>query len=195
MDGKTSRKMLKGRDGEEVELIRSRRKTISLEITRDARVIVRAPDGMLDEEILHFLDRKWGWLERNRAKIKAEMERQTRKKQLTKQEIGLLKEQAQKVIPVRTAYYAAQIGVTYGKITIRHQKTRWGSCSSKGNLNFNCELMRFPEEIVDYVIVHELCHRLEMNHSRRFWAEVEKILPDYRERRKWLKEQTQGSNG
>ena len=73
-------------------------------------------------------------------------------------------------------------------ITIRNQKTRWGSCSSKGNLNFNCLLMLTPPEVIDYVVVHELCHRKEMNHSGAFWAEVEKVLPDYKEQVKWLKE-------
>jgi predicted metal-dependent hydrolase len=80
------------------------------------------------------------------------------------------------------------MGVEYGRITIRMQKSRWGSCSGKGNLNFNCLLMRTPDEIIDYVVVHELCHLKEMNHSPRFWAEVEKIFPDYKERRKWLKD-------
>jgi len=77
--------------------------------------------------------------------------------------------------------------VTYGRITIRNQKTRWGSCSSKGNLNFNCLLMLAPPEVLDYVVVHELCHRMEMNHSKRFWSLVETVLPDYREQEKWLK--------
>ena len=102
-----------------------------------------------------------------------------------------LREQARKVIPERVAYYAKIIGVDYGRITIRQQKTRWGSCSSKGNLNFNCLLMLMPPGILDYVVVHELCHRKEMNHSPGFWKEVEKILPDYKESRKWLK--TKGS--
>ena len=84
--------------------------------------------------------------------------------------------------------YADIIGVDYGRITIRMQKSRWGSCSSKGNLNFNCLLMNAPDEITDYVIVHELCHRKEMNHSPKFWAHVEAVLPDYKERRKWLKD-------
>jgi predicted metal-dependent hydrolase len=96
---------------------------------------------------------------------------------------------ARKVIPQKVAYYARIMGVTYGRITIRNQKTRWGSCTSTGNLNFNCLLMMTPEAILDYVVVHELCHRKEMNHSARFWAQVEKILPDYRARRKWLKDQ------
>ena len=72
-------------------------------------------------------------------------------------------------IPGRVKYYADIIGVTYGKITIRNQKTRWGSCSSKGNLNFNCLLMLMPPEVIDYVVVHELCHRKQMNHSKAFW--------------------------
>ena len=91
-------------------------------------------------------------------------------------------------IPERVAHFAPLVGVTYGRITIRSQHTLWGSCSSKGNLNFNCLLMLTPPEVLDYVVVHELCHRKEMNHSVRFWAEVEHVLPDYEIRRKWLRE-------
>ena len=91
-------------------------------------------------------------------------------------------------IPQRVRKYAPLVGVEYGRITIRMQKSRWGSCSSKGNLNFNCLLMAMPEEIRDYVVIHELCHRKQMNHSDKFWAEVEKIMPDYKIKRKWLKE-------
>ena len=80
----------------------------------------------------------------------------------------------------------------YGKITIRNQKTRWESCSGKGNLNFNCLLMLMPPEVIDYVVVHELCHRKEMNHSKAFWKEVEKILPNYKEAAGWLKKEGRG---
>lgn len=91
-------------------------------------------------------------------------------------------------ITERTDYYAQLMDVSYGRISIRAQRTRWGSCSSKGNLNFNFLLVLMPDEILDYVVVHELCHRKEMNHSAAFWAEVAKVMPDYVERRKWLRE-------
>lgn len=104
------------------------------------------------------------------------------------QEIQELADQAVKVIPQRVAYYAPKIGVDYGRITIRNQKTRWGSCSANGNLNFNCLLMLTPSEVIDSVVVHELCHRKEMNHSDRFYAEVLRVFPDYWKWNRWLKE-------
>ena len=97
-------------------------------------------------------------------------------------------QKALRLIPERVEYFAEMMNVTYGRITIREQKTRWGSCSSKGNLNFNWKLVLMPEEVLDYVVVHELAHRKEMNHSERFWNHVEKVLPDYQARRKLLRE-------
>ena len=92
------------------------------------------------------------------------------------------------VIPDRVRHFAPIVGATYGRITIRNQRSRWGSCSGKGNLNFNCLLMLTPSHVIDYGVVHELCHRLEMNHSQKFWSQVERVLPDYRKSREWLKE-------
>ena len=108
---------------------------------------------------------------------------------MTLDKIKALADQALEIIPTRVEYFAKIIGVTYGNITIRNQKTRWGSCSSKGNLNFNCLLMLAPPEVLDYVVVHELCHRKQMNHSKAFWTEVEKVFPDYKKSIKWLKEE------
>ena len=106
---------------------------------------------------------------------------------LSMDEIRRLGEQALKVIPDRVRHYAPLIGVRYGRITIRCQKTRWGSCSSNGNLNFNCLLMLTPSEVIDSVVVHELCHRKEMNHSQAFYAEVLRVYPEYHKWNQWLK--------
>ncbi len=108
---------------------------------------------------------------------------------LTAAEIRALADKALAFIPQRARYFSRLVGVQYGCITIRNQKSKWGSCSSQGNLNFNCLLMLCPPEALDYVVIHELCHRKEMNHSPRFWAEVEKVDPDYKAHRKWLKDE------
>ena len=107
---------------------------------------------------------------------------------LTPAELESLKREARILIPGRVRYFAAKLGISYGRVAIRAQRTRWGSCSSKGNLNFNCLLMLAPREVIDSVIVHELCHRREMNHSRAFWALVYEAMPDYKVWDKWLKD-------
>ena len=106
----------------------------------------------------------------------------------TDQEIEELRERTRAFVTRRAEFFSPQIGVRYNHIAVRVQRSRWGSCSGKGNLNFNCLLALVPQEVLDYVVVHELCHLKEMNHSDRFWAEVERILPDYRQRKTWLKE-------
>ncbi|MDD3239194.1 MAG: M48 family metallopeptidase [Lachnospira sp.] len=171
-----------------IEIIRSNRRTMSLEVTSDVRVVVRAPRRMSDEQIMSFVNSKAEWLKQSVQKAQKHKEILDSSEKISDSEINRLKEQAQVVIPEKVRIYAEILQVSYGRITVRNQKTRWGSCSAKGNLNFNCLLMRAPEQIQDYVVVHELCHRKEMNHSMNFWREVEKVMPDYRERRKWLKE-------
>lgn len=172
-----------------IEVIRSNRKTMALEITREAKVIVRAPAGMPEWEIQRFISEKENWIEKTLHKVRKKQEEADKREKLSSGDIKKLAKQAMIVLPPKVEKYAKWIGVDYKRITIRNQKTRWGSCSGKGNLNFNCLLMLTPEEVQDYVVVHELCHRREMNHSHRFWREVERILPDYKERRRWLKEQ------
>ena len=165
------------------ELIRSKRKTLAIEIKSDGSVIVRAPMRCPRRDIERFLLEKSDWIVQHRAKVLARREQEEANpvSALTDVQLRGLKKRAALVIPERVAHFAPLVGVDYGSITIRSQKTRWGSCSSKGNLNFNCLLLLAPPEVLDYVVVHELCHRKQMNHSPRFWAEVGRVLPDYKQ--------------
>ena len=170
----------------EYELIRSQRKTIAAEI-RAGRLIVRAPLRATERDIAGFLEKHQSWIETHMAKAQAQQQAAAGCR-LSVQELNELADKALRFIPERVAHYAPLVGVTYGRITIRNQQTRWGSCSSKGNLNFNCLLMLTPPEVIDSVVVHELCHRKEMNHSARFYAEVLRVFPEYRKWEKWLKD-------
>ncbi len=178
----------KNRDDLPLKIKRSSRKTISIEINRDATVLVRAPLRMPDIEIYSFIEEKRGWIMRNLRKMEDRKEIYANIEPLTEGELHKLARKALAVIPKKVATRAREMQVTYGNITIRNQRTRWGSCSSKGNLNFNCLLMLAPEEVLDYVIIHELAHRKEMNHSKAFWNIVEAQMPDYKEKIRWLKE-------
>jgi len=166
----------------EYQLIRSRRKTVAIQITREG-VLVRAPLHMPAAVIRTFVESKRAWIE------KALENRPTPQPAFTPEQLRELTRQAREDLPRRAARFAPLLGVTYGRITLRHQKTRWGSCSGRKNLNFNCLLMLTPQSVRDYVVIHELCHLLEMNHSKKFWALVEGMMPDYREARKWLRTQ------
>ena len=119
------------------------------------------------------------WIQKHLAEAMAKQQQIASVKKLSMDEIRQLADQALKVVPERVKHYAPLVGVTYGRITIRNQRSKWGSCSSKGNLNFNCLLMPVPPEVLDSVVVHELCHRKEMNHSDKFYAEVLRVFPDY----------------
>ena len=162
----------------EYELIRSRRKSLCAEI-KGNKLIIRAPLRAANEDISRFLSKNRKWIETHLAKAQAREQAKGSCHQLTTDELRALADKAREVIPARAAHYAPLIGVTYGRITIRNQRTRWGSCSSKGNLNFNCLLVLAPPGVLDSVVVHELCHRKEMNHSEKFYAEVLRVFPDY----------------
>ena len=175
----------------EAEVIRSNRKTLAIEVRPDGIIRIRAPRFCTKAEIHRFVQKNRSWIA---GKLDLAEQRQQRRNTLegqpfTEKELRTLAERAMRELPPRLREYAQKMGVTYGRVTIRNQRTRWGSCSSKGNLNFNCLLMLAPEEVQDYVLVHELAHRIEMNHSPRFWKIVESILPDYKIRKRWLKEE------
>lgn len=168
----------------EFRIIRSRRRTICIQISATGEVIVKAPYGMTLKDIGDFVERKSSWIEKHVARRRPDMA----VRKLSEEEIEELMNRALKVIPERVRFYAEKMGVTYGRITIRAQKTRWGSCSAKGNLSFNFLLMLVPDDVMDSVIVHELAHRKEMNHSAAFYEVVLKACPEYRRHDAWLKE-------
>ena len=168
-------------------MVRSSRKTIGLQIRDGETVIVRAPYKVTDSAIRDCLAKNRDWIEKHLEKARQQQAERAAAPKLTQEQIRLLAQQALKDLPERVRHFAPLAGVRYGRITIRCQRTRWGSCSSQGNLNFNCLLMLCPEAVRDYVVVHELCHRIEMNHSDRFWQEVGRVFPDYRNARKWLR--------
>lgn len=173
-------------DYNKVEVIKSKRRTLAVQIKPGGRIIVRAPYFTGTTAIKRFLAEHETWIEKHLAK-QAEAEAKMPTERLSMEEINELADMAMRIIPAKVAYYAKELGVTYGRITIRNQVTRWGSCSAEGNLNFNCLLMLAPDEVVDSVVVHELCHRLEMNHSKAFYAHVLSVFPEYKKWDKWLK--------
>ena len=172
----------------EIQIIRSRRRTIQIEIRQDCSIIVRAPYRISNAEISRFIDERSDWIDKNLRKMRERLDNLRITDTFTENEIKALTVLARAAIPPRVAEYAELMGIPYGRVTIRCQKSRWGSCSSKGNLNFNCILMKLPEEIRDYVIVHELCHISEPNHSPAFWRLVGKYCPDYKQLRKQLRD-------
>lgn len=175
-----------------IKIIRSDRRTVLVEVGRDLSVVVRAPRRMRTSDIERFVNERREWIESHIALMRLRNEETARRRDeippLTDEEIRALAGRVLETIQQRVEYFAPLVGVDHGRITVRSQRSRWGSCSSQGNLSFNCLLMLAPPEVADYVVVHELCHRIEMNHSPRFWAEVARVMPDYGDRKKWLRE-------
>lgn len=164
-------------------LIRSGRRTLGLEL-KGGQLVVRAPYLVSRARIDRFVEENRAWAEKALQKAAAAAD----VPKLTEAELKALKKAAKDYIPGRVAHYAALAGVQVNRIAIRCQKTKWGSCSAKGNLNFNCLLMLLPAEVIDSVVVHEVCHRRHMDHSAAFYAEIGRIFPDYKKHHGYLKE-------
>ena len=166
--------------------IRSNRKTMSIQIKTDGKVIVRTPYGISKYQVQMFIEEKKQWIEKN---LKMVSERQMSNKILSEEERLKGVQKALCVIPERVEYFAEMMNVTYGRITIREQKTRWGSCSiHRKKIRMNLQLAVKPEECVEYVLVHELCLLLEPSHNQRFYDLMSHFLPDWRERKQKLNE-------
>lgn len=168
-----------------VVLQRQKRKTLVITITQDEKLLIKAPFRMPEKQIKCFIDHKQDWIYKN---IKHVLESNKNKTAKSEEDIKELKKQAREILTKRTEYYKEILKVDYERICIGNQKTIWGSCSSRKTISYNCHLVLMPERIIDYVVVHELCHLVEMNHSSDFWQKVSEVLPDYKNRRKWLKE-------
>ena len=170
----------------EYELIRSNRKTLTIQVKPDRSVIVRAPVRLAKYRIAKFVKDHETWILAQQEKLEKYRENMHVITDEERQE-GIL--QAKKIFPERTAYFAERMGVTYNRITIREQKTRWGSCSSAGNLNFNWKLVLMPSELLDYVVVHELTHLLERGHKVHFYGILDQVYPNWKACRERLKKE------
>ena len=168
-------------------LIRAKRKTLCIQV-KNGEVIVKAPLRASKKSILAFVDSHKDWIEKQKKKEEEEQKAAAVLPALTQEELSELTTAAKEYFPPVVRRYAALMNEEYGKITIRCQKSRWGSCSTKKNLSFNCLLMLTPEEVRESVAVHELCHLKEMNHSHRFYEEVYRFCPEYDRLNRWLKE-------
>ena len=169
---------------EQYEIIRSRRKTLALEITRDCRVLVRAPMRLSAAAIKAFVEKHAGWIDRHLARQRKQAA--SAPPEPTVEEIAALKAAARAILPEKVAYWSHRMGVTPTGIKITTARKRYGSCSGKNSLCFSCFLMNCPEEAIDLVVVHELCHIREKNHGPRFYALLSHYLPDHAERKKLL---------
>ncbi|MHC1604783.1 MAG: M48 family metallopeptidase [Candidatus Methanofastidiosia archaeon] len=209
------------------KIIKTKRKTIALQITDDATLIVRAPLNVSDETIKRVVLKHTNWIEKNKKKIQKRKSQFSQKKFVNGEEffylgkyyklkivdeqkmplkfkngfylskkylpnakqffVGWYKENAYKKILERVEWYTQKKRFKYNKINITNAQTRWGSCSYRGNLNFSWHLIMAPLPAIDYVVVHELVHIEEKNHSKAFWNKVKRIMPDYEKHKDWLK--------
>lgn len=163
-------------------VIYSKRKTVAIGV-KDGCVVVRAPHGTKSERIKYYLDKHSRWISKQIERSKSVVEKTSN---LSERDISNLKKSAKQYFSVKTREIADNMGLKYGRITITSAKHRYGSCSSSGNICFSYRLMLYPEAAREYVIVHELAHLLEMNHSPAFYSIVKRYMPDYKERKKLL---------
>ena len=168
----------------EYDVIRSDRKTLSLEVTKDGRILVRAPRRLPQHRIDRFVAEHRQWLKDAVARQHA---RQAAHPEPDEAEVQRLKALAKELLQKKVAAFGQQMGLSPAGITITGARTRFGSCSPKNRLCFSWRLMQYPEEAIDYVVVHELAHLVHRNHGSEFHALVASILPDHKQRRDLLK--------
>lgn len=161
----------------EYRLVRSDRRTLVITVSREGEVVVRAPRRMPLRDIEAFIQKNECWIKKHLEKAE-----KNKRPPLSEEEIKALKKRAKDLLPRLTAVWAERMGIEYGTVKITSAKKRFGSCNSKGNICYSYRLLQFPTEAIEYTVVHELAHRLEMNHGKRFYSIVARYLPDYKKR-------------
>ena len=164
------------------EIIRSNRKSGSLQVQSDGSILIRAPFGYGLQDAEELLQKHEKWIKKTQLRL---LSRPTFSDD--PKEIARLKRKAQEILPLKVEKYASLMGLSPQKVKIGRAKGCFGSCSYSGNVNFSCYLMLYPEEAIDYVVVHELAHLKCKGHDQRFYSLVAKYMPDYKEREKLLK--------
>ena len=164
-------------------IVRTARTTLCIRITQDAQVEVRVPYRTTDAQVAAFVRSKQTWVEAHLAQMRA---RKENRRILTPAQAELLRQRAKTEIPARVRFYAEKMRVAPRSISFRPLKSRYGYCTSDKRIVFYDLLLAYPPEAVDYVIVHELAHLLQMNHSKKFYAVLARILPDHAARRALL---------
>jgi len=163
---------------------RSNRKTLAVEVTREATVLVRAPLRTAQHTIDAFVLDHAQWIQH---KLALSRERLLQHPPLSEEDLSALKEQANAYLPERVAYYSEIMGLYPTGVKITTARTRFGSCSPKNSICFSCLLMRYPKEAIDYVVIHELAHIRHKDHSPAFYETIAQVLPDHKARRKLLR--------
>ncbi len=166
------------------QIIRCKRKSLALIITEDAQLVIRAPHRLPEADIHNFVQQKRHWIKRKIAQISS----RPRPLVYSAAEKQAWRKLAEQRITERCKYFSDLTGLKPRSIKISNAKKRWGSCGPKGTLNFTWRLILAPPEVIDCVIVHELVHLVERNHSKRFWSRVAEIIPDHKAHRRWLRE-------
>lgn len=172
------------------KIIRSKRRSVSLEIGEDASLIIRAPKLLPEEKILKLAEKKRNWIERQQKKA---LEKQQKINHLRSLGISShatrhYKQQALRHIMERAGYFSHLINLSFKKIKITSARKRWGSCGSNGTLSFSWRLILTPPQVIDYVVAHEVAHLAVGNHSKKFWKTVANLYPEYKTHQKWIKE-------
>ncbi len=158
-------------------IIRSRRKTLAIQVNEQGEITVKAPYFCSKKQIDAFMEDKRVWLEKT---VKAQLEKAKNKKDYSTEDIEALRKKAKEILPLKVSYYSEIMGVTPTAVKINSAKKRYGSCSGKNSLNFSLYLMDKDEEFINYVVIHELAHIKHHNHSKDFYSFIEKFMPDYK---------------